>query len=589
MKRIGQAFLARVTLAVIGAAAGLSLWGLVQQRTLMDQYPQGYILIATLATVFFGAAMALIGPLSLTRALASALGLAVMVALLLTWASLRFAHLSDFLSGTERMAAALLLATLPLPYLIAGSGRGWLDYPTLFTQAWSIVVRIPGAWLFVAVLWILIYLSDALLTLAGVSVIADVIARPGVTWGLAGAALGLALAVVNERTDYLSPDPVLRLLRLLVPVMLAVSVLFLIALPIHGLSTFFGGFSSAQTLLAMAVGAALLVSTALGESDAEAVRAPVMVRAAQGLALVLPMLAALGAAGVWLRVAQYGWTPQRIASALVAVAMLGYGVIYAAAVAGGPGWTVRIRRGNGAMALVVLAGTALTFTPLLDAQRISATSQLVRYTSGRLEVGDLDLAAMRDDWGIAGAAALAQLTQLATQPGQEPLQARLTAAAATTPANRDETAPMLRRELRSRLPVRPAQAVGAPNPLLDTLLRRASADELRDWLDSCGRSLPDGRPGCVLVFAPFLPDRDGPQAILLFRAPTGALRSLAAMIDPLRGYLRLGTADLGPSASPPEDAASLLAAVLDGAAPVAPARINALTLGAHQILIRPQP
>jgi hypothetical protein len=589
MKRIGQAFLARVTLAVLGAAAGLSFWGLIQHRTLMDLHPQGYLFGAALAAVFFGATLVLIGPLPLLRALISALGLGVAVALLLTWASLRFAHLPDFLSGTERMAAALLIATLPLPFLIAGAGRGWLDYPTLFAQSWNIVVRIAAAWIFVAVIWTLIYLSDALLALAGVNVIADLIARPGVAWGLTGAVLGLALAVVNELTDYVSPYLALRLLRLLVPVVLAVSVLFLIALPIHGLSTFFGGFSSAQTLLAMAVGAALLVSTALGESDSEAVRAPVMVRATQGLALILPLLAALGAAGIWLRVAQYGWTPQRIASALVAVAMLGYGMIYAVAVVGGPGWTARIRRGNGTMALAVLAGTALTFTPLLDAQRISATSQLVRYTSGRLGVGDLDLAAMRDDWGRAGAAALARLTQLAAQPGQEALQARLTAAAAATPENRDETAAALRREVRLRLPVRPVPPANAPNPLLDALLRRADAGELRAWLDACGRSLPDGRPGCVLVFGSFLPDRGGPQAILLYRAPTGALRADAAMIDPLLGYLRLDTADLGPPASPPEEAANLLAAVLDGAAPLTPARINALTLGAHQVLIRPWP
>lgn len=589
MKRIGQAFLTRSTLALIGTLAGLSFWWLVQHRNLMDVQPQGFLFGAVFATVFFGASLALIGPLSLLRATASALALALVVALLLTWASLRFAAVPDFLSGPERMAAALLLATLPLPYLIAGAGNGWLDYPTLFAQSWSIVVRVAGAWVFVAVIWLLIYLSDALLALAGVSALSDLIARPGVSWGLTGAALGLALAVVNELTDYVSPYLALRLLRLLVPVVLAVSVLFLIALPVHGLSTLYGRFSSTQTLLAMAVGAALLVSTALGESDSEVVRAPLMVRATQGLALVLPPLAALGAAGVWLRVAQYGWTPPRIASALVAAATLGYGVIYAVAVLGGPGWTARIRRGNGTMALVVLTGTALTFTPLLDAQRISATSQLVRYTSGRLGVGDLDIAAMRDDWGRAGSAALAQLAALAAQPGQEALQARLTAAASTRPESRDESVAALRRALRDRLPLRPVLPVGAPTPLLDAMLQRANPSDLRIWLDACGRNLPDGRPGCVLVSGNFLPDRGGPQAILLYRAPTGALRADAVMIDPLLGYLRLDTADLGPPASPPEDAAILLAAVLDGAAPMAPARINALTLGAHQILIRPWP
>lgn len=588
MLRIGTTFLARGLLTAIGAAAGLALWALVRHQALMDVHPQGYLFATTLAAVFFGGTLVLKGPLPLWRAaLASAL-LGLVVGALLAWASLRFARLPEFLTGPERMAAALLLVTLPLPFAVAQARGHWMHYPTLFTQAWSLAMRVFGAWLFVALIWLVVWLSDTLLTQVKVMFLAHALATPGVPWALTGAILGLGLAVGNELSDLVSPDLALRLLRLLVPPVLAVSVLFLLALPLHGLSTFYGGISSTQTLLAMALAAVVLVTTAVGESDVQAVRAPVMVRATQGLALVLPLLAALGAAGVALRVAQYGWTPPRIASALVAAAVLSYGVIYAQAVLRGAGWAARIRRGNGTMALVVLAGAALTFTPALDAQRISATSQMVRYTDGALGVADLDLQAMHDDWGIAGAAALAQLTALSAKPGQEALKARLAAAAAGDAVG-EATLAGLRSTLKARLPLVPPKPGADALHLRDTLLYRATGGELRLWLDACGRTLPDGRPGCALVFGAFLPDQGGAQAILLYRAPTGALRSDAAILDPLLGFQRLDTAELLPPGAAPRDAAGLIAAALDGGLQVAPARLNALSFGGDQIVIRPWP
>ncbi len=588
MLRIGTTFLARGLLTAIGAAAGLALWALVRHQALMDLHPQGYLFSAALAAVFFGGTLVLKGPLPLWRAMLAALVLGLVVAGLLTWASLRFLHLPEFLASPERMAAALILATLPLPYAVAQARGNWLDYPTLFTQTWTLAMRVFGAWLFVALIWLVVWLSDTLLTLVKVMVLSQALETPGVPWALTGAILGLGLAVGNEFSDLVSPDLALRLLRLLVVPVLAVSVLFLLALPVHGLSTIYGGVSSTQTLLAMAVAAILLVSSAVGESDALTVRGKVMPRATQGLALVLPVLAALGAWGVALRVAQYGWTPPRIASALVAAAALSYGVIYAQAVLRGVGWAARIRRGNGTMALVVLAGVALTFTPALDAQRISATSQIVRYTGGALGVADLDLQAMQDDWGLAGAAALAQLTALSAQPGQEALKARLAAAAAAD-ATEEASLASLRATLKARLPLVPPKPGTDALHLRDTLLYRAPPHELRLWLDACARSLPDGRPGCALVFGAYLPDRGGAQAILLYRAPTGALRSDAAALDPELGFQRLDTSELLPPGAAPQAADRLIAAALDGALDVAPARLNALSFGGDQIVIRPAP
>lgn len=583
----GQAFRARVGLALIGTAAGLAAWALVRNMALAASAPQTFLFTAAFAATFFSAALMIIGPLRLRRALPSALALALILAALFTWASLRFDSLAAYLSTPERLMAAALLFVLPLPYIIAANGPGWRHYPTLFAQAWSLLIRALGAWVFVGALWLLLFLSNTLLQLVGVRAIARLLEVDGAAWAVTGAMFGLGLAVVNEVVDYVSPFLTLRFLRMLMPVALAVSLTFLAALPLHGLSSFFGGISSAQTLLAMAIGCATLVSAALAESDEDVAPGRLLRRTTQGLALVLPVLAGLGAAAVWIRVAQYGWTPPRLASALIAAIMLGYGGIYALAVLRGAGWAARIRAGNAVMALLVIAVLALTFTPALNAERISAQSQLSRYLAGKSSLAELDVAALRDRWGRPGAAALARLTAEAQKPGQAALKARLAAAAQPGADDRDAARKALAAELRRALPLRPEAKPGSRQPLLAALLARASTADLREWLQACRHPLPDGKPGCVLLSGAFLPDAAGSQALFLYRTQTGVLRAEGVVLDPDGSLTRAPAMDLANPVGPAADPGAVIAAALDGTARLAPAPINALTLSGHRIVILP--
>lgn len=582
----GQSFRARVGLALVGTAGGYALWALVRHHDLADAQPQRYLFLAAFSVVFFHSALMMIGPLRLRRAVPSAFVFGLVLAGLFTWASTKFDQLDAFIGSPQRLAAAAVLALVPLPYIIAANGPGWRHYPTLFSQAWSLVVRALGAWIFTGAVWLLVFLSNALLSLVGVRAITHFLELEGMPWAFTGAIFGLGLAVVNEFTDYISPYLTLRLLRLLVPVVLAVSVVFLVALPLHGLSIFFGGISSAQTLLAITLGSACLITVDLGEKDEDAEDAPVMMRMTQALALILPVLAGLGAWAVWQRVVQYGWTPSRVTAGILAASALAYGILYALAVLRGRGWQARIRSGNTILALVVLAVVALAFTPLLNAQRISAKSQVSRYLNGQSTLADLDVAALATEWGRPGRAAFEKLQALARKPGEEALRDRL-AAATSVERDREASRKALADELRKLLPVRPERQVEGHAKVLSALLRSASATELRDWLNACRRNLSGGQPGCVLLTGRFLPDEGGEQALLLYRTPTGALRREAVVLDPSQGLLRSQSADYAAPGSPPLDASALIASVLDGKAEIAPARLNALRIGDHQIIILP--
>ena len=568
----------RGLMALIGGLAGASLYLLTQvlERDILSD--REALALSAFAVAFFIALLALAGPLALRRAAAGAAVLALGVAGLLVWASLRFATVEGFMAAPLWALSGAVLALVPLPFIIAATGPGWRDYPTLFTQAWTIVVRYAAAWLFVGAVWAVIWLSDALLGLVGLRIIEDLIRISLVPWLITGATLGLALAVVTELADLVSPYLILRLLRLLLPVVAVVMTVFILALPFSGMTGLFGSLSAAATLLVMTAAAATLVTTAIDQSDTEASDSLVLTRATQGLALILPVPAVLGCYAIWLRVAQYGWTPNRVITAVLAVLGLGYGLLYAVAVLRGAGWMARIRQGNTTMALALMAVAALLLTPILNPERIAANSQLARFIRGQTGVEALEPASF-DQWGRAGAAALARLQQLALEKGQEALAQRLAkglGAGSGLPADQVASA------LREAMPLRPASAQATR----DRLMAAIAPDEQRDWLTACLTPIADGRPGCVMVVGDFWPGQGGDEAIALLHQPDGYNR-FEGLVTVDGQVQRRSVIPLPVFSVDAAQAEALLATLQRDQPEIVPAPINQVTAGAIGLIILP--
>lgn len=534
--------LQRGQMALIGALAGISFYLLSEIVNTQVLGDRAFLALVTFATTFFTGLLAMAGPLTIARAVVSAAALAVVTSLLFLWASFRFDSLDTYFFGPFPILATAIIATVPLPFIIAAAGPGWRDYPALFSSAWTIVVRYAAAWTFVAVVWGVIFLSDLLLSIVGLNLIEDLIAIKIVPFVITGLTLGLALAVVQEFKDYVSPFLILRLLRLLLPAVLVVMIVFVVALPVQGLSGLFGGLSVAAILLAMTAGSATLITTAIDQSDAEATQNPFLSGSTQALALILPIPAGLAAYSVWLRINQYGLTPDRLFAALMAVLALGYGLLYALAVLRRAGWMARIRQGNVYMALAGLAAAVMWLTPILNAERISANTLVARYLSGATPVAALD-AAQLADWGFAGASARATLDALAKEPGQEALAAALASATTPTPAEIDADPATALANLIAVLPLQPATATADR----DRLLAGLQSYDLVSWLAACRTPMPDGKPGCVMVIADFSQLYPGPEAMVVLRDAGDAMRYEALVqvgplverrsLSTLQGYL----------------------------------------------------
>lgn len=560
----------RGMMALAGALCGLGLYGLsvvLETSALPDWAALG---LSVWAAVFAAGFLAMVGPLRMARAALSALALGAVSSGLLLAGALRFGGVEDYLASAHPILAALAVAVLPLPFLIAsGAGVGWRHYPALFGESWAMVVRALAALVFTGTVWAMILLSDLLLGLAGLRLIGPLLDIPLVPWVVTGAALGLSLAVVAELSGVLSPVLVLRLLRLLILPVLAVMVLFLIALPVNGLAGF-GGLSAAATLLAITAACATLVTTAVERDETGAVTGALMPRAAQALAVLLPLPPALALYALWLRIDDRGLTPERLLAVTLALIGLGYGLTYAASVLRGDGWMGRVRRANVAMALVTL-GLAALWLAVFPAEAISARDQVARLIDGRTAPGEFDLAAL-DRWGRAGAAARTEVEALAKEPGQEALAALLSGE--LPPAEVPELA-ALRAELAAVMPVQPPGATATRDLLLPAL----DAGTLTDWLAACRTPFDAGRPGCVFVVGDFLPRWPGEEALVLTRSTSGwvGLTGLALGDDGAPRYVSVTSL----TGMLPDEAGGveLLKRLQDAPPALTPAPVNRIDMG----------
>jgi hypothetical protein len=565
----------RWRMALVGAAVGALVWAVIEAADAGWFGDRPAVVLLALVLTAGMSLLSMSGPISFRQALPRALGLAGVTAGLVWLAGLR--HDDGVFGSGLSVLAAVVVATLPVPFLLVQAQGNWRDYPALFAAAWSIVVRLVAAAAFLGLAWGVVFLSDQVLQIVGLTLITDLLEYWIVGAVLTGMVFGLGMAVVHEQAETLSPYPVLRLFRLLLPVVLAVMLVFLVALPFRGLNGLFNGLSPTLLLLTMIAAGVSLTSITVAQTDAEATQSRLLGHAAKGMALILPVMAVLAAYAVWQRVGQHGWTPERLFAALTCAIALGYGLAYAFAILRGSGWQERIRQANIGMALLAILLAGLWLTPILNAERISAQDQLVRFDAGITAVADLDVEAMRR-WGYPGRAVLDLLAERAKEPGQDALAARL--AGTSDPDGTAHAAAV--KALTAVMPVQPAGATGTR----DTLIAGADDYLLRDWAALC-RTDRGGKPGCLMAVGDLLPARPGEEAVLLlFRNETYA-ELLGLYLDD-SGRLATRTVQRADGRTlTPEEAEALLDDWTAAPPPLTHAPINQLGVGDGGLLFLP--
>ena len=305
--------------------------------------------------------------------------------------------------------------------VIAGYGKH-------FDVAWKHGLQVALAAVFVGVFWLVLWLGASLFELIKLTFLTELIRKSWFWIPVTALATACAIHLTDVHAGILRGTRALALTMLawLLPVMTVIGVGFLLALPFTGLEPLWSTRRATSILLTATAALILLINAAYQDGNAETPVARLMRYASVVATFVLPPLVALAGYGLWLRVSQYGWTPERITAVACVTVAACYAGGYAVAIVLPRARVRGLESTNVFTSLVILAVLLALFTPIADPARIAVADQVARLESGEISPDKFDFAFLRFQSGRYGRQALERLKRKEDGPDALRIRSRRT-------------------------------------------------------------------------------------------------------------------------------------------------------------------
>jgi Domain of unknown function (DUF4153) len=417
-----------------------------------------------------------------------------------------------------QLASALLAIVIAVPLFQASrdAGRWNLDYRSVHAHILTNIVLWFVAWGFVLITFLLVLLLSELFQLIGIDLLHDLLDKEWFPWLLNGGALGAAIGLLRDRDRIVGTlqRVATAILSFLAPILAAGLVIFVAALPFTGLESLWEQTRATTPILLVCIlGAVVLINAVIGSGEADDETRPAIIRwAAAALAAVVLPLAIVAAISTGKRIAQHGFTPDRMwAAVFVAITVAGAAAYLFALIRGRSGWPALLRKLNLGLAVGICLIALFLALPIVSFGAISTRDQLARLESGRVAPDKFDWAALRYDFGPSGLRAVERLARSSNPVIRDNARAAL-AAKSRWDARRDienyveapremrvfpagnAVPPALREAVLGR-PGRPGACTGKGECFLFWKPGEPAAVAI---MDRCPSGSPAGRLGCEL-------------------------------------------------------------------------------------------
>lgn len=308
----------------------------------------------------------------------------------------------------------LLMAMLALPWIQYSLhvSREQARYPHFYRQLWLNALTLLIVFVANGLFWLVLLLWSEMFKLVGIPFFSTLFFDTD-WFGYVAFGLITALAVVLARTQSRLVTAVQKLLTFiatgLLPLVALLALMFILTLPFTGLEAISQRVSAAGLMSTLTL-LLLLLMAIVREPQKEALPYPGALRYLIKCSLIVaPIYMLIAGWSLWVRIQQYGWTPERVYGVLVVVVLLVWSFGYLASI---------LRRGRNPLelqgpvilgvSLLALGLLVLLSSPVIDAWRISVNSHMGLYHSGKIKPNQVSLY-MLDHSGKPGRAALEAL------------------------------------------------------------------------------------------------------------------------------------------------------------------------------------
>lgn len=308
----------------------------------------------------------------------------------------------------------LLMAMLALPWIQYSLhvSREQARYPHFYRQLWLNALTLLIVFVANGLFWLVLLLWSEMFKLVGIPFFSTLFFDTD-WFGYVAFGLITALAVVLARTQSRLVTAVQKLLTFiatgLLPLVALLALMFILTLPFTGLEAISQRVSAAGLMSTLTL-LLLLLMAIVREPQKEALPYPGALRYLIKCSLIVaPIYMLIAGWSLWVRIQQYGWTPERLYGVLVVMVLLVWSFGYLASI---------LRRGRNPLelqgpvilgvSLLALGLLVLLLSPVIDAWRISVNSHMGLYHSGKIKPDQVSLY-MLDHSGKPGRAALEAL------------------------------------------------------------------------------------------------------------------------------------------------------------------------------------
>lgn len=491
------------------------------------------------------------------------------------------------------LAAAAVLGFVLLPLCAhrrpgrSGPAAHW-TYGALYDAAWRNGLLSASSALLSGVFWIVLYAGAMLMKSIGIDFVAELIGKPIFAIPISGIVFGAAYAFGLTRGETLTAIRrfLLSIAAWLLPLLLAFSVAWVCALPFTGLAPLFKTHSAASILL-------WFLTLSIGFANAAyqdgTQTAPYGHRLSRLLAYAWPSLLVLVAvAGLALqrRIAQYGWSEDRVWAVFVLCLATLHTLGYALSLKRSGGvWLANIGQTNIVGALVMSLGLLWLLSPLGDARRIAVNSQMQRLLAQATPRATIDYDYLRWQAGRYGKEALEQLAAGVDHPERQEIAALAKQALARNTrygGNGNGATALSAAEFRLRFRVVPRGA--QVDDALFVAMQATAENHQGAWETACQGTAEQ----CLVT--PVDLDNDGLQdAVVIVEKPDWRFsRALFYRQTSPGHYAYAGTFNLG-NGNNPAQREKILADLEQGRIGTATPRYNDLTIGDARFSLSDQP
>lgn len=293
------------------------------------------------------------------------------------------------------------------------SGKLIAPYETYFDEAWKRGVQLVLAIVFVLLFWGILWLGAALLGFIGFDWLEELLKEAYFHWPASGLAFGAAVHLGDIQTKLLSNvrNLVLGVMSWLLPIITLIGAIFAVSLLRSGLQPLWSTKAATASLLAACVGFVLLINAAYQQGDNERPVSVILKWCVRLAAILLLVFSVLAAWSLWLRIAQYGLSGDRVLAGVGVIIALAFGVGYSVAVFWPGRWMERVEQVNIGLAFLKVVIFLAILTPIAAPARLSVADQVARLNSGKVTVADFDWWLLKDDTGQYGKRALEVLAK----------------------------------------------------------------------------------------------------------------------------------------------------------------------------------